>query len=132
MTQIASSPKSHQLHGSGRGLPRMFREGDLASQGLMAQGLAALSGAEAGPLQPVLQEAADGSEELLAAVWRTSSYVESVQWELDAAQGSLVQAVQQAAESGVEHAQLCKAANLTAEELASALQELPPALLAEF
>jgi hypothetical protein len=77
-------------------------------------------------LEPNTVEAGDG-DELLAAVWRTSSYAESVQWELDAAQASLLRAVQLAVQSGVEHDELCRAANMTSAELSAALQELPPA-----
>ena len=68
---------------------------------------------------------ADG--EHLSAVWRTSSYLESIQWELDAAHESLRQAVRQAAGSGVDHGALLQAANLTSEELEAALLDAPRA-----
>lgn len=67
--------------------------------------------------------AADG--EHLSAVWRTSSYLESVQWELDAAHESLRQAVQQAASSGVDQGALLQAANMTSQELEAALLDAP-------
>ena len=68
---------------------------------------------------------ADG--EHLSAVWRTSSYLESIQWELDAAHVALRQAVQQAATSGVDHGTLLQAANMTSEELEAALLDAPSA-----
>lgn len=103
MTQTITSPRGQKLHASGFGLPEFGQTG----MGTPATDLA------------------DAGEDLLAAVWRTSSYVESVQWELDTAQGSLFRAVQQAAHSGVAHDELCKAANMTAVELAAALEALP-------
>ena len=120
MTQIASNPRSHQLYGSGHGP-------SFASQPVdpFARGLSVLPDTAS---EQVAVEAADsGDSDLLAAVWRTSSYLESMQWELDAAQGALMQAVREAAGAGVGQDQLCKAANLTAEELAEVLGELPPA-----
>ncbi|MEA3552008.1 hypothetical protein [Pseudarthrobacter sp. C1] len=65
--------------------------------------------------------------EHLSAVWRTSSYLESIQWELDAAHESLREAVQQAASSGVDHGALLQAANMTSQELEAALLDAPPA-----
>ena len=103
MTQIVTSPRGQKLEASGFGLPEIAPLG----MGIPAKDLA------------------DAGEDLLAAVWRTSSYVESVQWELDAAQGSLFRAVRQAAQSGVAHDELCKAANMTAVELAAALETVP-------
>ncbi|WP_152683918.1 hypothetical protein [Pseudarthrobacter siccitolerans] len=50
-------------------------------------------------------------------VWLASSYLESVQWELDAAHESLLQAVRRAAEAGADPRELCKAANITPGEL---------------
>jgi hypothetical protein len=64
-------------------------------------------------------------EDFLAAVWRTSSYLETVQWELDAAHESLRQAVQQASGYGVDRGALLQAANITPEELAALLDTTP-------
>lgn len=121
MTQIASNPRSHQLHGSGHGPSFASQPVDPFARGLYVLPDMAW--------EPAAVEAApeSGDSDLLAAVWRTSSYLESMQWELDAAQGALMQAVRQAAGAGVGQDQLCKAANLTTEELAEVLEELPPA-----
>ena len=121
MTQIASNPRSHQLYGSGHGPSFTSQPVDPFARGLYV--LPDMAS------EPAAVEAApeSGDSDLLAAVWRTSSYLESMQWELDAAQGALMQAVRQAAGAGVGQDQLCKAANLTTEELAEVLEELPPA-----
>lgn len=74
----------------------------------------------------VRRDASAGGEHL-SAVWRTSSYLESVQWELDAAHESLREAVQQAASSGVDHGALLQAANMTSQELEAALLDAPSA-----
>jgi hypothetical protein len=133
MTQIADSPRAHKLQAYGHGIPEIFQQADALVHGLSTfrgepSSLPPSDGPivlEPGALKHDSIDAGDGGE-LLAAVWRTSSYAESVQWELDAAQGALLRAVRQAALSGVEHDELCKAANMTAGELSAALQELPP------
>jgi hypothetical protein len=66
-------------------------------------------------------------EDYVSAVWRTSSYLETVQWELDVAHESLVQAIKLAAAHGVDKAVLLQAANMTPDELATALLDAPPA-----
>ena len=119
MTQIASNPRSHQLYGSGHGPSLDSRPADPFARGLSVLPDVPASPGEAAP--------DSGDSDLLAAVWRTSSYLESMQWELDAAQGALMQALREAAGAGVGQDQLCKAANLTAGELADVLEELPPA-----
>jgi hypothetical protein len=132
MTQVANSPRGQELGTSGYGIAEAA--GLALVPALPGQGAPSLLGA--GALEPAgaglgiglpSGELPDAGEDLLAAVWRTSSYVESMQWELDAAQGSLFSAVQQAAHAGIAHDELCKAANMTAVELAAALQVLPPA-----
>lgn len=62
----------------------------------------------------------------MSAVWRTSSYLETVQWELDVAHEALRQAVQQAARCGASQSALLQAANMTPDELATALLDTPP------
>ena len=88
-----------------------------------AAGLAATLGG--GPLVPQIDPeavaAAGGPEDVLSEVWRTSSYLESKQWELDSALEALRQAVQKASSAGVAQDELCTAANLSAEELAAIL-----------
>lgn len=120
MTQTASSPRGHQLTVSGHGVAALSYKDRLpdAYQHL-APAVPALLGPEAG-----LEVAA--GEELLSAVWRTSSYLETVQWELDAAHESLRQAVQRAAHSGIGRGELLQAANMTSEELETALTEALP------
>lgn len=72
------------------------------------------------------REAAAGGVPL-SGVWRTSSYLESVQWELDAACESLKEAVQQATGSGGDYGALLQAANMTSQELEAALLDAPSA-----
>ncbi|MFF1883059.1 hypothetical protein ACFVVC_16520 [Pseudarthrobacter sp. NPDC058196] len=88
-----------------------------------AAGLAATLGG--GPLVPQIDPealvAAGDPEDVLAEVWRTSSYLESKQWELDSALDALSQAVQKASSAGVSRDELCTAANLSADELAAIL-----------
>jgi hypothetical protein len=91
VTQTASRPRQHQLKISG------YEELKTPRQ--------AAHVAAAGPV------------DFLPEVWRAGSYLESIQWELDAAQESLSRAVLKAAASGADHGQLCKAANITREEL---------------
>lgn len=137
MTQVADSPRAHKFKASGHGIPERL-QADVLVHGLsmfageppvLPLGTVEQWAPEPAALGPDLleREAVKDDEELLAAVWRTSSYLEGVQWELDAAQSSLFRAVRDAARSGVEHGELCKAANLTADELAAALEEFPPA-----
>jgi PiT family inorganic phosphate transporter len=52
-------------------------------------------------LDPRAAIAAGGEDDVLAEVWRTSSYLESKQWELDGAHEALRQAVQKASSAGV-------------------------------
>lgn len=130
MTQTVDSHRGQKLAASGFGLPEFVHNGLVAGPAgqVPSQGTSSLLAAGApDPLgigTPAV-DFPDAGEDLLAAVWRTSSYVESVQWELDAAQGSLCRAVQQAAHSGIAHDELCKAANMTAVELAAALEAFP-------
>ena len=127
MTQTASSPRSHQLTVSGHGPTIRFPHPDLPVEGFAGAGLAArLEEVSATPVTAPGPAAGD----VLSAVWRTSSYLETVQWELDSAQESLLQAVRKAAAAGVAHDELCAAANLTGEELAAALVETPAGLYA--
>ena len=122
MTQTASSPRSHQLTVSGHGPAIRFPHPDLPVQGFAGAGLAAhLEGLAAGPVMAPEPAAGD----VLSAVWRTSSYLETVQWELDSAQESLMQAVRKASAAGVAPEELCAAANITPEELTAALLDGP-------
>ncbi|RAX18558.1 hypothetical protein DC347_00330 [Pseudarthrobacter sp. AG30] len=88
-----------------------------------AAGLAATLGG--GPLVPQIDPeaiaAAGDAEDVLTEVWRTSSYLEGKQWELDSALEALRQAVRKASSAGVARDELCTAANLSAEELAAIL-----------
>jgi hypothetical protein len=86
-----------------------------------AAGLAATLGG--GPLVPQLdpEAALAAGDDVLSEVWRTSSYLESKQWELDSALEALRQAVQKASSAGIARDELCTAANLTDEELAAIL-----------
>jgi hypothetical protein len=86
-----------------------------------AAGLASTLGG--GPLVPQLdpEAALAAGDDVLLEVWRTSSYLESKQWELDSALEALRQAVQKASSAGIARDELCTAANLTDEELAAIL-----------
>lgn len=137
MTQIASGPRGHQLDLSVYGSPCKVTDGDLFFQGHSApSGGRAPALAGLAPAEPLLGGPASASTDfagaeggaevetdVLSTVWRTSSYLETIQWELDTAQASLMQAVQAAAQSGVCTDELCRAANLTPEELAAALAD---------
>jgi hypothetical protein len=99
---------------------------------LPAEGFAAAAGLAgplaAGPLAPELDPhlaVAAEEEDVLSVVWRASSLVESMQWELDNAQEALRQAVRAASTAGIAQDELCSAANLTAEELAAVLLAAP-------
>jgi hypothetical protein len=98
-----------------------------------AQGFAAAASLAgplaAGPLVPELgphlglaAAAVQEEGDVLSEVWRTSSHLESMQWELDNALESLRQAVRTASAAGVAHNELCTAANLTADELTTVLK----------
>ncbi|WP_285246804.1 hypothetical protein [Pseudarthrobacter sp. efr-133-R2A-89] len=88
-----------------------------------AAGLAATLGG--GPLVPQIDPeaavAAGDAEDVLTEVWRTSSYLEGKQWELDSALEALRQAVRKASSAGAARDELCSAANLSADELAAIL-----------
>lgn len=144
MTQTASSPLGPQLTvsvppvGAGAAvqdavlpdavLPHAVLPGpvlpaeDLATAAGLAGPLAA--GPLAPELEPHLAVAAE-EEDVLSVVWRASSLVESMQWELDNAQESLRQAVRAASTAGIAQDELCSAANLTAEELTAVLIAAP-------
>ncbi|TLM88039.1 hypothetical protein [Pseudarthrobacter sp. NamE5] len=121
MTQIASGRRAHQLTVSGHGIATTVQHMN-PQMGLFPKPQASATTLGQDP-EPGMETA--GTEELLAEVWRTSSYLETVQWELDNAHQSLQQALQQAASSGVDHGALLQAANLTSEELETALLEGP-------
>ena len=129
MTQTASSPKSRQLTVHGQAPAIRFPHPDLPVQEFCATGPA--SALQDIMAAPVIEQDPVAPGDVLSAVWRTSSYVETVQWELDSAQESLLQAVRRAAMSGVAHDELCAAANLTPEELSDALEaQAGPAAIA--
>jgi len=153
MTQTASSPLSAQLtvavpgqDAAGEGLGQGARAemqasagaaGPLASEPFAALPLSAVPLAAVPlvqELEPVLGLAAAAAVEeegdVLADVWRTSSHLESMQWELDSAQESLRQAVRNASAAGVARDELCAAANLTADELTVVLTSTPGSLAA--
>ena len=134
MTQMATGRRGHQLKVSRPGAANAVQQADPLGH-LYAAGPASLdSGASVsfdGPgtaAAPVLAAAtgAAAGEDYVSAVWRTSSYLETVQWELDVAHESLRQAIQQAASHGVDQGALLQAANMTPEELATALLDSPP------
>ncbi|GGH99224.1 hypothetical protein ACFFGR_13240 [Arthrobacter liuii] len=124
MTQTASSPLGPQLTVS---VPEACTavedvpELELAAAADLAGPLAA--GPLASELEPHLAfaVAAVEEEDVLSEVWRTSSHLESMQWELDNAQESLRQVVRKASAAGVAHGELCTAANLAPDELAAVL-----------
>jgi len=139
MTQTASNPLGPQLTVS---LPEP--SATVAGNATEAQGFAAAAGLAgplaagplaAGPLAPGLEPdlalaVVDAEEEdVLSLVWRASSHLESMQWELDNAQESLRQAVRTASDAGIAHGELCTAANLTPAELATVLMAAAPVTL---
>ncbi|MFE8885732.1 hypothetical protein ACFYLX_07785 [Pseudarthrobacter enclensis] len=126
MTDIASGPRVPQLDLSGHGSRDMLPLADPLLQGYSSLAGAGTQVPLAQPAPALHMEPDDSGDDLLSAVWRTSSYVESVQWELDSANGQLVQAVRQAAAAGVAQDVLCRAANLAPEELAAALEDNHP------
>lgn len=134
MTQMATGRRGHQLGVSRPAAANAVQQADPLGH-LYAAGPVSLdSGASVsfdGPgtaAAPVLAAAtgAAAGEDYVSAVWRTSSYLETVQWELDVAHESLRQAIRQAASHGVDQGALLQAANMTPEELATALLDSPP------
>ena len=130
MTQTANGGVSPQLTVSLFGAAQAQPDAASASAFAAAAGLA--GPLAAGPLAPELEPhialAVAGAEyegDVLSEVWRTSSHLESLQWELDNALESLRQAVRKASAAGVAQDELCAAANLTAQELANALETVP-------
>lgn len=138
MTQTAHGLTSHTVDVPGRRAAETARRGAPLVQASPAVATAAPGAAAGDPaaweLAPWERAPAEHGgfgaivdSEHLSAVWRTSSYLESIQWELDAAHESLRQAVQHAASSGVDHRALLQAANMTSEELEEALLDAPSA-----
>ncbi|WP_066273200.1 hypothetical protein [Arthrobacter sp. OY3WO11] len=135
MTQMATGPRGHQLRVSGFGAAKVVQQNDpfghvyaaaaVSPDDAGAQVSFEGAGPAAAPLSFAGTDAAAG-EDYVSAVWRTSSYLETVQWELDVAQESLRQAIQQAASHGVDQGALLQAANMTPEELATALLDSAP------
>lgn len=125
MTQTAGNPLGTQLIVPVPEVAAVQEAVEPAQAFAAAAGLAGplAAGPLAPELEPHLALAAAGIEEedVLAEVWRTSSRLESMQWELDTAQESLRQAVRKASAAGVAHDELCTAANLTQGELAAVL-----------
>lgn len=132
MTQTANSGLGPQLTvslpGTGPAPSAAAVAPDFAAAADLAGPLAA------GPLTPELEPhialavtGADDEGDVLSEVWRTSSHLESMQWELDNALESLRQAVRKASACGVAEDELCTAANLTADELAAVLAAGPAA-----
>lgn len=127
MTQTANGGVRPQLTVSLFGTAQAQPDAAAASTFAAAAGLA--GPLAAGPLAPELEPhialavaGAEGEGDVLSEVWRTSSHLESVQWELDNALESLRQAVRKASAAGVAQDELCAAANLTAQELADVLE----------
>lgn len=134
MTQTANSSLGPQITvsvpGSGQALQDQALQ-DVAAVPDFAAAAGLAGPLAAGPLTPELEPhiglavAAVDEEDVLSEVWRTSSHLESMQWELDSALESLRQAVRRASAAGVAQDQLCAAANLTADELAAVLTAAP-------
>lgn len=124
MTQTVSNPAGPDLTVS---VPETAVQDALEPAQAFAAAASLAGPLAAGPLAPELEPhlalAGAGAEEedVLAEVWRTSSRLESMQWELDTAQESLRQAVRKASAAGVADNELCTAANLTLDELAGVL-----------
>ena len=129
MTQTAGNPLGTSLTVSVPEVAAVHESVEPAQAFAAAAGLA--GPLAAGPLAPELEphlalaaagvEEAIEEEDVLAEVWRTSSRLESMQWELDTAQESLRQAVRKASAAGVADGELCAAANLTPDELTAVL-----------
>ncbi|HKU03765.1 MAG TPA: hypothetical protein VJQ80_13225 [Arthrobacter sp.] len=133
MTQTASDPMGPQLTVS---VPEMDAVQEAVEPAQAFAAAAGLAGPlAAGPLAPELEPhlslavAPVEEEDVLAEVWRTSSRLESMQWELDTAQESLRQAVRKASAAGVADHELCTAANLTQDELTTVLMAAAPVTL---
>jgi hypothetical protein len=129
MTQTAGNPLGTPLTVSVPEVAAVHESVEPAQAFAAAAGLAGplAAGPLAPELEPHLALAAAGVEEgveeedVLAEVWRTSSRLESMQWELDTAQESLRQTVRKAFAAGAANDELCTAANLTPAELAAVL-----------
>jgi hypothetical protein len=136
LTQMATGRRGHQLKVSRPGTANAVQQNDpldylytgapVSFEDAGAPVSFADSGTAAAPVLAAATGAADG-EDYVSAVWRTSSYLETVQWELDVAHESLRQAIKQAASHGVDEGALLQASNMTPEELAAALLDSPPA-----
>jgi hypothetical protein len=132
MTQTASNPLGPQLTVSAP-VPGAAVQDPLAPVQAFAAAAGLAGPLAAGPLAagPLLAElepdlgpavaAIEEEGDVLSEVWRASSHLESMQWELDNAHESLRQAVRKACAGGVPHTELCTAANLTPDELAAVL-----------
>ncbi|MCD5342638.1 hypothetical protein LR392_10430 [Arthrobacter sp. AK04] len=134
MTQMATGRRGHQLKVSKLGAAKAAQQNDPLDNEYISGPAAAApfsfagAGMDAAPVAAGLAGTdASAGEDYVSAVWRTSSYLETVQWELDVAHESLVQAIKQAAGHGVDQAVLLQAANMTPDELATALVDTPPA-----
>lgn len=134
LTQMATGRRGHQLKVSRPGPAKAAPQSDPLANAYISGPAAAApfsfaaAGADAAPVAAGMAESeAPAGEEYISAVWRTSSYLETVQWELDVAHESLVRAIRLAADHGVDQAVLLQAANMTPDELATALVDTPPA-----
>ena len=132
--QMATGRRGHQLRVSRTGTGKAAWQNDPLDNAYLSgpDAVAAFSfagaGMDAAPLAVGMAGTeAPAGEDYVSAVWRTSSYLESVQWELDVAHESLVQAIREAAGNGVDQAVLLQAANMTPDELAAVLVDTPPA-----
>ena len=131
---MATGHRGHQLRVSRTGTGKAAGQNDPLDNAYISGPAAAApfsfagAGMDAAPVTAGLAGTdAPAGEDYVSAVWRTSSYLETVQWELDVAHESLVQAIRQAAGHGVDQAVLLQAANMTPDELATALVDTPPA-----
>ena len=134
LTQMATGRRGHQLKVSKRGADTAAQQNDPLANAYISGPAAAApfsfadAGMDAAPVAAGMAGTeAPAGEDYVSAVWRTSSYLETVQWELDVAHESLVQAIRQAAGHGVDQAVLLQAANMTPDELTTALVDTPPA-----
>ena len=133
LTQMATGRRGHQLKVSKLGAAKAAQQNDPLDNAYISGPAAAPfsfagAGMDAAPVAAGMAGTeAPAGEDYVSAVWRTSSYLETVQWELDVAHESLVQAIRQAAGHGVDQAVLLQAANMTPDELATALVDTPPA-----
>lgn len=135
MTQMATGRRGRQLRVSRPGtadavqqndpLEHLYTAAPVSLEGAGAPVSSGDAGLAAAPASFAGSAVAAG-EDYVSAVWRTSSYLETVQWELDVAHESLRQAIRQAASHGVDQGALLQAANMTPEELATALLDSPP------